>query len=87
MVHPFLDQRLACPLGGQLIVEGVQTDPRVWIHLPEPRLPMANNPAPLFSHKAEGTKGLQPGSVDLSYLFNPVPYPSAPGVAPTKWFM
>lgn len=84
---PFLDLRLTCSSWGQLSVEGTQTDRRGEIHLPEPRLLTGNNPAPLFSTKAKQNKGLQLGSVDLSYLLNPVPYLSAPGVAPTKFFM
>lgn len=90
MVHTLdssLDLRLACSSWGQLSVEGVQIDHRGGVRPPEPRLPMGNNPAPLFSPKAEGNKGLQLGSMDLSYLLNPVPYLSASGVAPAKLFV
>lgn len=86
MVHtvdPFLDLTLACSPWSHLSVEGAQTGCRGGIHLPEPRLPTGNNPAP----EAEGNKGLQLGSVDLSFLLNPVPYLSAPGVAPTEVLM
>lgn len=86
-VEPFLDQRLACSSWGQLSVEGAQTDCKGRIHLPEPSFPMGNNPTPLCSPKAEGNKGLQLASVNLSYLLNPVPYLSAPGAAATKSFM
>lgn len=90
MVHTLdssLDLRLACSSWGQLSVEGVQIDHRGGVRPPEPRLPMGSNPAPLFSPKAEENKGLQLGSMDLSYLLNPVPYLSASGVAPAKLFV